>query len=129
MVDKRLHKKTEGLLGEWIEPILHDVAGADIVLAGFGSTYGAMKEAAGSAKEKKIGIVHFSQVWPLDAGKLRRIFSGAKRIITVEGNATGQLAGLMRREAGIEAKGSILRYDGRPFDVDYLKERLMKEIG
>jgi 2-oxoglutarate ferredoxin oxidoreductase subunit alpha len=34
------------------------------------------------------------------------------------------LARLLRRETGIKVHGSILKYDGRPFSLDELIERL-----
>ena len=43
---------------------------------------------------------------------------GAGRVLTVENNASGQLARLLRRETGIKTAGSILKYDGRPFTLD-----------
>jgi 2-oxoglutarate ferredoxin oxidoreductase subunit alpha len=39
---------------------------------------------------------------------------GGQKTIVIEGNATAQLAGLIRRETGLEADATILRYDGRP---------------
>jgi len=38
----------------------------------------------------------------------------AREVVCVEGNATGQLARLIRRETGFEIKRKILRYDGLP---------------
>lgn len=48
---------------------------------------------------------------------------GDKKVITVEVNATAQLARLLSCN-GIEVDGSVLKYDGRPFFVDELVERL-----
>jgi 2-oxoglutarate ferredoxin oxidoreductase subunit alpha len=45
-------------------------------------------------------------------------------VVTVENNATGQLARLIKRETGISARSSILKYDGRPFTIDELIERV-----
>ncbi|MDP3789253.1 MAG: 2-oxoacid:acceptor oxidoreductase subunit alpha, partial [Candidatus Omnitrophota bacterium] len=124
MVEKRFYKKMAALSDEVEAPTAYNTDKAEIVLAGYGSTYGVMKEACGSSKGGKIGFVHFSQVWPFPSKKSVEILKNAKKIITVENNAAGQLARLMRRESGITASDSVLRFDGRPFDLDYLMGHL-----
>ena len=70
------------------------------------------------------GCLHFGQVWPFAAQQVSAFLIGKKNIFTVENNAGGQLAGLLKRETGITVNSAILRYDGRPFDLDYLIERI-----
>ena len=120
MVEKRLYKKMAGLMQEIEKPYAGNAQGAKIMLVGFGSTYGVMKEACEEIKKKKVGFLHFPQVWPFPAEEALRLLKGVEKIITVENNAGGQFAGLLRRETGIKADVSILKYDGRPFDLDYL---------
>jgi 2-oxoglutarate ferredoxin oxidoreductase subunit alpha len=38
----------------------------------------------------------------------------------VEQNATGQFAGLLRAELGLEPGGRINRFDGRPLTAQYI---------
>jgi 2-oxoglutarate ferredoxin oxidoreductase subunit alpha len=95
---------------------------------GFGSTLGVLKEAASAIKSKKVGFIHLAQVWPFPGEEISSLLKGAKKIITVENNAGGQLAGLLRRETGIKVNSSILKFDGRPFDLDYLIEELNKLV-
>ena len=59
---------------------------------------------------------------------MNRLLIKVKKIITVENNAGAQLARLIKRETGIEPNKSILKYDGRPFDVDYLVQKFNEEI-
>jgi 2-oxoglutarate/2-oxoacid ferredoxin oxidoreductase subunit alpha len=127
MVEKRLYKKMAGLRGEIEEPQSWNIKEADIILVGFGSTYGVMREAAETVKNKKIGFVHLSQVWPFPAESMKKLLDKANNVCTVENNAAGQLAGLIRRETGIKIDKPILKFDGRPFDLDYLVERIEKE--
>lgn len=124
MVEKRLYKKMEGLSKEIEAPVAENVAAADTVLVGFGSTCGVLQDAAPLLKEKKIGFIHLPQVWPFPAEALARLLRNAKNIITVESNASAQLAGLIRSQTSIKAHRSILRFDGRALDVDYLLERI-----
>ncbi len=129
MVEKRFHKKMAGLSKETVNPKAEgDLGGADIILAGFGSTYGVIKEACESIKGRKIGRIHLSQVWPFPSEGLSALLKGPGKLFTVENNAAGQLARLIRRETGIKADGSILKYDGRPFDLDYLVRKIEEAL-
>jgi len=48
----------------------------------------------------------------------------AGRTICVEGNATGQLAALLRRETGFKVHRQVHRYDGRAFTAGYILRKL-----
>ena len=48
----------------------------------------------------------------------------AKKIILVENNLTGQLGKIIREKTGLKIENRILKYDGRPFTSDELKEKL-----
>jgi 2-oxoglutarate ferredoxin oxidoreductase subunit alpha len=128
MVQKRLHKKMVGLAAEVESPVACNVAEAKTVLIGFGSTYGVLKEACELLREQGVGHIHLPQVWPFPADNLSELLKGARSVRTVENNATGQLARLLRRETGISVDGSILKYDGRPFDIDFLVSAVEKEL-
>ncbi len=52
---------------------------------------------------------------------------GAGKIVSVENNATGQLARLLRQQ-GFDPGRPILKYDGRPFAVDELEMRLAEVL-
>ncbi len=123
MVKKRFYKKMAGLTQEIEKPTVYNVGKAGTILLGFGSTYGVLKEAC-EALGKNFGFIHLSQVWPFPSLELRPLLKNKKNILTVENNAGKQLAGLLMRETGIKANSSILRYDGRPFNLDQLIEQI-----
>ena len=118
MVEKRFFKKLSALAKEVEAPRAYNLENAEKVLIGFGSTYGVMREAAENSDET--GFIHLSQVWPLPILELQALLKNAKNIITVENNAGAQLAKLLKRETGISANSSILKFDGRPFNLEYL---------
>ena len=126
MVEKRFHKKMSGLSQELEKPTVYNINNATQILLGFGSTYGVLKEVSETLGQD-FGFIHLSQIWPFPASEIRGLLKDKKSIITVENNAAGQLAGLLMRETGIKADASILRYDGRPFNLDYLIEKI-KEL-
>ncbi|MDA8244463.1 MAG: 2-oxoacid:acceptor oxidoreductase subunit alpha [Elusimicrobia bacterium] len=115
MTRKRLHLKLSGLAKEALPPTVVN-PGAATMLCGFGSTLGVLRDACAAVKDA--GFVHFPQVWPFPVRAALAALEGAGRVLTVENNATGQLARLLRRETGLQAAGSVLKYDGRPFTLD-----------
>ena len=70
-------------------------------------------------------MLHFSQVWPLDAGTAEYLTKARKTII-VEGNATGQLAKLIKQTTGCKIDHKILNYSGLTFSVEQLQRELTK---
>ncbi|PKN52884.1 MAG: 2-oxoacid:acceptor oxidoreductase subunit alpha [Deltaproteobacteria bacterium HGW-Deltaproteobacteria-13] len=128
MVQKRLYKKLHGLLQELEQPTSFNTKDARVILLGFGSTLGILQEAALALEKSKVGFVHLPQVWPFPSEEMLKLLSGARMIISIENNAQGQLARLLRRETGIKVGKSILKYDGRPFDIDSVIEIIKREL-
>ena len=121
MVKKR-QKKEAGLRAAIGPPSQSDVDGAETVLVGWGSTRGAIEEAASRlrAAGRAVGTIHFTELWPLPD----LAFPKSAAYWAVEGNATAQFAGLLEREAGLRFSGSIGRSDGRPIDASFILEAL-----
>lgn len=126
MVDKRM-RKLEALSNEMDEPDLYGDPQPRILLIGWGSNYGVLREAVDAllAVGKKIAMLHFSDLWPLPCRRLNELLPNVTSAYCIENNASGQLASLIKRETGIEITGSILKYDGRPF----LPDQIVTEVG
>lgn len=128
MVQKRLLKKLPQIKKEIEAPLLYGVSSPEIVLVGHGSTYGIIKEIVDIySKDRKIAMMHFSQIYPFserDRFDYMELLKNADLVISVENNATGQFAKLMRAETGFEFTHQILKYDGRPFTIENLKEEV-----
>jgi len=126
---KRLRKQN-GLRKEITKPKLHEVPGAELTLMGWGSTYGAIKEAAALLKKDGMAVntLHLSEIWPFPAEAVSSVLNKVKKSIAIEGNATAQLAGLIRHETGHKVDATILKYDGRPFSPEEIVGRLRKEV-
>ena len=128
MVDKRM-KKIEGLDRELQEP---EFIGSDsfvTLIIGWGSTWGPISEAIAllnKDEDGKYAALVFGDVYPLPDKLLQEKAKQAKRIINVEQNATGQLAGLIREKTGIVCSGSILKYDGRQISGEEIANMIQK---
>ncbi|MDR4507543.1 MAG: 2-oxoacid:acceptor oxidoreductase subunit alpha [Candidatus Brocadiaceae bacterium] len=127
MVEKRFYKKAAGLSKETENPKTFNIQGADCVLIGFGSTYGVLKEVCELSANRSVGHIHLPQVWPFPVAEVTGLLKNAKKTIVVENNAGAQLSKLIRRETGIKVDTSLLQYDGKPFNLDYLLEQIEKE--
>lgn len=95
---------------------------SDTILVCWGSNKGVCIEAAGRLNLKMVQPVVLS---PFPKDRFSEALKGAKRIISVENNARGQLAQYVKR-FDIDIEEKILKYDGRPFAVDELEERIKK---
>lgn len=129
MMDKRM-KKLQGLVSEIQEPDYFGVESPDILLLGWGSMYGPIREAVEMLNEDgvSVGALIFGDLYPLPTRLLKKYVDSAKKLINVEMNYTGQLARLIRQELGIFIDHSILNYDGRQMDSYTICSRLKKEV-
>lgn len=119
-VDKRA-RKLKALAGEQLEPTYYGPAKPETLLVGFGTTAPALAEAVKRLNKKSthaVGALCFGDVYPLPTQTLRQMAKQARRVVNVEQNATGQLAALLRSEAGVHCDASLLKYDGRQLSVD-----------
>jgi 2-oxoglutarate ferredoxin oxidoreductase subunit alpha len=122
MVEKRMAKiATARNLA--LPPRRYGSADAPILIVGWGSTKGSILEALALLDRRDLAFLHFPWIYPLPADT-RAILERATRVIDVEGNVTGQLADLIRRETGYHIVERILKYDGAQFSVEELVEKI-----
>ncbi len=125
MVEKRLRKGC-GLHADVLPPEYSGDTHPDLLLVNWGTSRGAVLEAAAMlrAQGKTVGCLHFSQVWPLAPESFLLELKGAKEVVCVEGNATGQFADLLAKASGVRIQKLVLRYDGLPFTAQYILDKL-----
>lgn len=126
MQQKRLGKEkfiAEELAGYGPVKIYGNRKSSTAVLC-WGSNKGVCIEAAKGLDLKVIQTVILS---PFPVAQLKEALKGVKRLIAVESNATAQLVRLVN-SYGIDAQEKILKYDGRPFSVEELEEKLREAI-
>ncbi len=131
-MEKRLFKKTPQIRDEIEPPVIYGNNRAEILLVGWGSTYGITKEAVDIfSKNRSIGMMHFSEIYPLPSPEkfyYLKVLENSKIAICIENNATGQFARLVRAETGYEFRVKINRYDGRPFILEGLTGEINEHI-
>jgi len=122
--DKRMRKLAR-MRAEALPPARHGPEDTKELLVCWGSTYGPCREAVDrlNAAGRTVAMLHFSQVWPISE-RGRELLGGAERVTVVEGNQTGQFAGMLR-EAGMVRECAVMtRYDGLPFTGEEIARRL-----
>ncbi len=94
------------------------------VVVSFGSTKGAITDAI---KGLDCSFIQILYIEPFP--EIRKYLKN-KNLILVENNATGQLGKLIAEKTGffVEDKNKILRYDGRPFLADELREEIKRRL-
>ena len=122
MTAKRRNKLRK-LAEELPVPEIYGDQEGDILLVGWGSTYGPIHDAAKQARAhgEKIGSIHFRHLHPLPNG-LERIWSKFKRIVVVEMNdlgvyGYGQFATILRARYCEPKIESVTKTDGLTFRV------------
>ncbi|MFO7651174.1 MAG: 2-oxoacid:acceptor oxidoreductase subunit alpha [bacterium] len=129
MQDKRLRK---------LEPMRTAVdcggcfpgQGEDTVIACWGGTYGAVREAVEilQARRVRVGMLHLDELEPFPRQSVRSALALARRVITVEANSAGQLARLLAREVLVRPQAELLKFDGRPFAGAALADELQSVV-
>jgi 2-oxoglutarate ferredoxin oxidoreductase subunit alpha len=121
-VEKR-QRKLVGMAKEVSGPKRYGSQETEVTFVSWGSTYGPLREAVDRMNAEQAGranLLHFTDLWPFPTEAATAALGSARRLVAVEGNATAQLATLIRANTGLAMDNTILRYDGRAFTPEYI---------
>jgi 2-oxoglutarate ferredoxin oxidoreductase subunit alpha len=124
--------KLQQLAVEIPVPEIYGDQDGDVLLVGWGSTYGPLHDAAKRARShgEKIGALHLRHIHPLP-NALEKIFAKFKRIVVVEMNdqgiyGFGQLATILRARFCEPKIESVTKTDGLTYRVKEILEGVFK---
>jgi len=122
MQDKRLRKEKYLLkeLEQYETVKLYGKKDASTALLFWGSNKGPCVEAGTKLGLRVVQPIVFS---PFPLKQFKETLKGVKKIICVENNATGQLTDFLKRY-DINVDQKVLKYDGRPFTINELEQKL-----
>jgi len=125
MAGKRM-RKFQHIVDDLHGPTIYGPEGADVTLMGWGSSYGAMREAVDTlnARGTRANLLHFVDIWPFPEAKVTPLIEAARQLVAVESNQTGQFAHLVRAMTGRRVDRMVLRWDGRPLSPEYILTKL-----
>jgi len=135
-VEKRA-RKMETLRGQLPEPELFGSEDPEVLVVSWGSNKGVILDVLeggeitlsagrdqGSGIRDQVSYLHYTYLWPLKTERFERLAKKAKKTILVECNQQGQFGMLLKQQCGLDVDEKILKYDGRPFFYDELKNAL-----
>lgn len=103
---------------------IHGQKNSKNLIIGWGSTKGAIIDAISGEDFKFLQVLYLKPM----SNQIRSEIEKAANVILVEDNLTGQLGRLIREKTGLKIEKRILKYDGRPYLSDVLKQQLLKII-
>jgi len=131
MVEKR-NAKHQGLLTEVEEPDYFGDLVPDVLLYGWGSMWGPLRDAVrmlqAQPRQLKVGCLCFGDLWPLPTAKLWQLWGQAGLHICVEQNYSGQLARLVTVNTGLAEEAKISCYDGRQLSGRQIANRVLEVV-
>jgi 2-oxoglutarate ferredoxin oxidoreductase subunit alpha len=107
----------------------------DVLIVGWGSTWGPIREAVGQLRAvgTRVGQIHLRNLHPLPPS-LEEIFARFKKVLVVEMNdeglyGFGQLATLLRARYSLPSIGSLTKTDGLTFRISEIVNGVLQRLG
>jgi 2-oxoglutarate ferredoxin oxidoreductase subunit alpha len=99
----------------------------DLLVVGWGSTYGSISQSVSILREKghQVSHLHLRNIWPLPLG-LEKLLRSFHSVLVPELN-NGQLVKLLRAEYPVEAE-SLPRVTGQPFRIGDLVQAMEERL-
>lgn len=117
-------KKVKEILEEMPKVNLFGSDKAKKIIVSWGSTKGAILEALKEMPNKQdFAFLQIRGMWPIDP-KIGQIINAFSERILIENNALRQLEQLLKSQMTTDFEKRILKYDGRPFFPEEIKEAL-----
>lgn len=129
-VDKRMIK-LHPILHELPKPVTYGNENSSILLIGWGSVKGPVLEALKMVQEEhdtSVAFLHIMYLWPFPIDFMKEVLTKYRKIILVENNSQGQLGGLIAQFTGVHIHDKWLKYDGRPFWPEELRDKIVDVV-
>lgn len=120
MMDKRMDKLQVALREIPDEDKAVAYGSGDIAIISWGSTKGAILDMMEklAAEGTKVKFIQVRLMSPFPSELVNSMLKGAKTVIDIEMNYSGQLGSLVRQHVGREVDFKIVKYNGRPISLD-----------
>ena len=130
------HEKQTRVRAEKVDRVAQDMgeldlrgdADGDVLILGWGGTFGALRQATEAlrAQGKRVSHAHLRWLWPLEP-KLDAVIKSFRHVLVAELN-TGQLRALVRAKYLVDAVG-LNKIQGQPFKVREVTAAVDKLLG
>jgi len=101
-----------------------------VLIVGWGSSKGAILDALEriDPQHQNYSFLQLRLLRPFPAQRVREILQGAAKVISFDGNYSGQIADLIRAETGFSVHHRVVKFDGRPFSEDEIVVAIEKAV-
>lgn len=91
-----------------------------VVMVGWGSTKGAILDALHrmDRQGQNYSFLQIRMMRPFPSEQVLEILKGTAKVISFDGNYSGQIAAVLRAETGFNVHHQVVKFDGRPFSED-----------
>ncbi len=130
MMEKRM-RKIDGLRRVTPPPELWGPGDANLTLVSWGSSQGAVREAArhvNSLGKIKVNSLEYCYLFPFHSDETKKILKDCNKTLAVEGNYTGQFSRLLTAETGILLDYHLYKYDGEPFEPRHIVAKIKEAM-
>jgi 2-oxoglutarate/2-oxoacid ferredoxin oxidoreductase subunit alpha len=121
-MEKRMKKLVTCMNEDMEPPVLYGPENAEITLVSWGSNKGSILQAIKGFEN--VNYLHITWMNPFPTEAVKEKLGKAKYLVNIEANFTAQLATLIKEKTGIEILDNMLKYDGRPFFVEEIIEKI-----
>jgi len=96
----------------------------------FGSVKGPVRQAMEwlERDHQPVALMQIVTLWPFPAAEVTAFMNASKRTMVIEGNATGQLEGLVAQETLLTFDWRLRRFDGRQFSPEQVYATVMEVL-
>lgn len=119
---KRMTKLETCVREDMEDPKLFGPEEADVTVISWGSNKGSILQAL--KHFDNVNFLHMTWINPFPVEAVSRVLSKSKYILSMECNYTAQFGGILKEKTGIDATENYLKYDGRPFYVQEVVEKI-----
>lgn len=119
---KRMTKLETCATNDMPQPKIYGPESADLTIVSWGSNKGGILQALKSLED--VNYLHLNWVNPFPAEEVAKVLKNAKKVVNIECNYTAQMGGYIKEKTGFVIENNLLKYDGRPFYVEEIVEKV-----
>ncbi len=103
-------------------PTIYGPKEAELTVVSWGSNKGSILESLKNFPN--VNYLHLTWINPFPTQEVALILKESKRLLNIECNYSAQMGGLIKERTGIEVTNNLVKYDGRPFFVEEITEKI-----
>jgi 2-oxoglutarate ferredoxin oxidoreductase subunit alpha len=108
------------------QPAVYGPNNADLTIVSWGSNKGPIIEAMKDFKN--VNYLHLTWLNPFPTEYVKDILHKAKKVLNIEENYAGQMAGLIKEKTGYDMHSQLLKVDGRPFYPEEITRKIRSSL-